>query len=286
MARQYSVTGNYGNVRRCEAIIRLCRSATEIDPDYAPAWALMAVAQAALKFYFNGPGDGGLAAAERALALDANLAEAHAAKGRVLTSEGRYGEALIEIEAALRLDPESFEVNSAAARLYFTQRRLPEAIRFYEKAAALMETDFSSVSLLMTCYKALGDLENMRHAARRTLARAERITTQEPDNGLALGYVVSSLCTLGEAERARDFAKRAMLLDPDNLTMRYNFGCGFTALGEFDAALDLLEPVFERDAAETVNWAKVDPDLDALRELPRFKSMMAQADARLAAPGG
>ncbi len=33
MARQFSVTGNYGNVRRCEAIIRLCRSATEIDPE-------------------------------------------------------------------------------------------------------------------------------------------------------------------------------------------------------------------------------------------------------------
>jgi adenylate cyclase len=286
MARQFSVTGNYGNVRRCEAIIRLCRSATDIDPGYATAWSLMAVAQAALKFYFNGPGDGGLAAAERALALDANLGDAHAARGRVLTSEGRYEEALVEIDAALRLDPESFEVNSAAARLYFTQRRLPEAVRYYEKAAALMETDFSSVSLLMTCYKALGEGDKFRDAARRTLARAEKITTQEPDNGLALGYVVWSLCTLGEAERAKDLAKRAMLLDPDNLTMLYNFGCAFTELGERDVALELLGPVFQRDAAETINWAKVDPDLDPLREDPRFRAMMAQADARLAATGG
>jgi TolB-like protein/Tfp pilus assembly protein PilF len=286
MARQFSVTGNYGNVRRCEAIIRLCRSATDIDPGYATAWSLMAVAQAALKFYFNGPGDGGLAAAERALALDANLGDAHAARGRVLTSEGRYEEALVEIDAALRLDPESFEVNSAAARLYFTQRRLPEAVRYYEKAAALMETDFSSVSLLMTCYKALGEGDKFRDAARRTLARAEKITTQEPDNGLALGYVVWSLCTLGEAERAKDLAKRAMLLDPDNLTMLYNFGCAFTELGERDVALELLGPVFQRDAAETSNWAKVDPDLDPLREDPRFRAMMAQADARLAATGG
>jgi adenylate cyclase len=283
MARQFSVTGNYGNVRRCEAIIRLCRSATEIDPGYATAWALMAVAQAALKFYFNGPGDGGLAAAERALSLDGNLAEAHAAKARVLTSEGRYDEAFVEIEAALRLDPESFEVNSAAARLYFTQERLPEAIRFYEKAAALMEMDFSSVSLLMTCYKALGDMPKMREAAKRCLARAEKITTQEPDNGLALGYVVVSLCNLGEIERAKDLAKRAMLLDPDNLTMRYNFACGFAQIGDAQAALELLGPVFERDAAETVNWAKVDPDLNVVREDPRFTAMMAKADARLAA---
>jgi adenylate cyclase len=283
MARQFSVTGNYGNVRRCEAIIRLCRSATEIDPEYANAWALMAVAQAALKFYFNGPGDGGLAAAECALSLDKNLGEARAAKGRILTSEGRYEEAFVEIEEALRLDPESFEVNSAAARLYFTQRRLPEAISYYEKAAALMETDFSSVSLLTTCYKAIGNLEKMRQSAQRTLARAEKITTQEPDNGLALGYVVCSLCNLGEAERAKDLAKRAMLLDPDNTTMRYNFACGFAQLGEFEVALDLLGPVFELDSAETVNWAKVDPDLHSVRDDPRFRAMMEKADARLGA---
>jgi adenylate cyclase len=192
----------------------------------------------------------------------------------------------VEIDAALRLDPDSFEVNSSAARLQFAQRRLPEAIQYYEKAAALMETDFSSVSLLMTCYKAIGDLPKFRNAAQRTLARAEKFATQEPDNGLALGYVVWSLCTLGEVERAKELAKRAMLLDPDNLTMRYNFGCAFTELREFEVALDYLAPVFERDAVETVNWAKVDPDLDPLREHPRFQSMMAQADARLAATVG
>jgi adenylate cyclase len=243
----------------------------------------MAVAQAAIKFYFNGPGDGGLAAAERALSLDINLAEAHAAKARVLTSEGRYDEAFVEIEAALRSDPESFEVNSAAARLYFTQERLQEAITYYEKAAALMETDFPSVSLLTTCYKALGDTEKMRDAARRTLARAEKITSQEPDNGLALGYVVWALMILGEVERAKELAKRALLLDPDNTTMRYNFACGFAQIGERDLALDLLGPVFEGDGAETVKWAKVDPDLNPVRDDPRFMAMMDKADTRLAA---
>ena len=58
-----------------------------------------------------------------------------------------------------------------------------------------METDFSSVSILMTCYKAFGDLATTQQAAQRTLARAEKITTQEPDNGLALGYVVMSSVT-------------------------------------------------------------------------------------------
>ena len=88
MARQYNVTGNIGNARRSEAIIRLCRRAIEIDPNYARAWALMAIAQINLRFLFGEEGDDGLAAAERALALDPNLAEAHAAKAQVLTQNG------------------------------------------------------------------------------------------------------------------------------------------------------------------------------------------------------
>ena len=45
MARQHYATGNEFDVRRNEAIIRLCRRATEIDPNYAHAWALMALGQ-------------------------------------------------------------------------------------------------------------------------------------------------------------------------------------------------------------------------------------------------
>ena len=286
MARQYSVTGNYGNARRCEAIIRLCRSATEIDPDYAAAWALMAVSQAALRFHFSEPGDGGLAAAERALSIDPNLAEAHAAIARVLTSNSKYDEARREIATALRLDSESFEVNTAAARLNYAQGRYEDATRYYEKAASLMESDFSSVAMLIACYRSLGNQEGLRHAAQRTLARAEKIAAQEPDNGMAMGYVVMSLIALGQGERARELAKRAMLLDPDNLTMRYNFACGFVELKDAETALNLLGAVLEKDTLETVNWAKVDPDLDALRDHPRFKAMIEGADKRLAAAGG
>ncbi len=163
----------------------------------------------------------------------------------------------------------------AAVRLCFTQGRHDDAIRHYEKAATLMETDFSSVAKLETCYKAVGDAAGARHAASRTGARAERIAAQGPDNGMAMGYVVGA--------RATELAERAMLLDLDNLTMLYNFACAFLKLREVEMALDVLGPVLETDTAETVNWAKVDPDLDPLRGHPRFRAMMAKADARLAA---
>ena len=74
-------------------MIRLCQRATEIDPNYARPWALMAGAQGSLRLHHGREGDDGLAAAERAIALDANLAEAHAAKARVLTRNARHDEA-------------------------------------------------------------------------------------------------------------------------------------------------------------------------------------------------
>src|SRR5690348_15950852 len=87
MARQYFIAGNFGDSRQEEAIIRLCSRATEIDPHYAEAWTLMASAQME-KRWRNGLGDGGKASAEKALALDVNLADAHAIKARILLEEG------------------------------------------------------------------------------------------------------------------------------------------------------------------------------------------------------
>ena len=282
MARQYSVTGNIGAARRNEMIIRLCRRATEIDPEYARPWALLAIAQMSLRFHLGREGDDGLAAAERALSLDANLPEAHSAKARALTQNGRFDEALREIEIALRLDPESYEVNSAAGRWHYIRRRFDEAIRYYEKAAALMETDYLAAGLLVSCYKATGDAEGVRRAAKRALARTERIVALEPDNGSAMSYAVGALAALGESERAKEWAERALLLDPDNLNLRYNFACTLVVdLHEFEAALDLLEPAFKQLRIEAVNWAKTDPDLDLIRGHPRFSAMLQAAEARL-----
>ena len=282
MARQYYITGNFGNVRRSEAIIRLCRRAIEIDPNYARPWAMMAGAQINLRFFFGKEGDDGLAAAERAIELDPNLAEAHAAKSQVLRQNARLEGAIGEIEIALRLDPDSYDVNMAAGQLNYVLRRFDKAIFHYEKAATLVETDFRSAGMLVSSHSAIGDKEGARRAARRALERCEKIVAVEPDNGSAMGFAVGALAALGEAERAKEWAERALLLDPDNINLRYNFACSLiTDLHEFDAALDMLAPRFETMGIEVLNWVKTDPDLDPVRDHPRFKAMLAGAEARL-----
>jgi adenylate cyclase len=287
LARQSYITGHEADSRRSEAIIRLCSRAIEIDPGYARAWALMAIGQMNLRFVTAKSVDDGLVPAERALALDANLAEAHAVKARILSQHGRHDEAAVEIDVALRLDPESYEVNRAAAYLRFRQKRLAEAIRYYEKSMALMESDLNSGSMLLTCYTAVGNLHAARRVARITLARTEKTLAQDPSNGAAMAYGAISLGTLGETERAKDWIARALLIDPDNMNARYNFACNLaTYLKDPEAALELLGPIFETTAIGFLNHAKADPDLDPLRDDPRFKAMIAAAETRLAAADG
>src|SRR5256886_2783487 len=116
MARQAYATGFEGDNRRNQVIVRLCRRATEIDPHYADAWAMIALAEMLLGSTIAHDSEGGLSAAERALSLNPDLAEAHAVKARILWGERRE-EAFREIEMALRLDPESHEVNKCAGVL-------------------------------------------------------------------------------------------------------------------------------------------------------------------------
>ena len=125
-------------------------------------------------------------------------------------------------------------------------------------------------------------MEAARRAARRAVDRTERIVAREPDNGSALGVGVLALSVLGEVERAKEWAERARLLDPDNLHMQYDLVCTYVEWGEFDTALDLLERMLEKLPVEFVSWVKVDADVDRVRDHPRFKAILAQAEARLA----
>jgi adenylate cyclase len=289
MARQFWMSGNSGSARRSDAIIRLTTRAIEIDPSYARAWALMSLAQSSMdRLMVNRERktDGGMEAAKRALVLDPGLADAHCAMSDVLLNIARNDEAGHEIAIALNLDPEGMEVVRAAAKFHFVTRNFSEAIRAYEKLASMMKDDYRSVGMLIGTYNAIGNKNGARDAARRTLERTDNVIKAEPDNGSAMSYQLSALAVLGELERAKELQKRALVLDPDNNNMRYNFACAFAAhLRDFDTALDLLEPMLQTAKVEALNWTRADADLDGLRDHPRYKAMMAAAEKRLASMG-
>jgi adenylate cyclase len=284
MARQYRDTGNAGNRRASDLAIRLCRRAVDIDPNYAQAWALLALVQSSTKLYFDSHVEDGLKEAERAIAIDPNLPEAHAAKARALNLAARYPEALIELERALALDPESYEAHREAAIYATAMHDAAGAIRHFEKAASLVEGEYYAAGMVIAFYEAVGDQAGKERAARRALARTEKLLETEPDHGSALSFGITALMALGEVERGKEWIERALLVDPDNVNMRYNLACTLiNQAHDIEGGLDLLASFMERAHQEPINWMKVDPDMDRVRDHVRFKDMVAAAEARIAA---
>ncbi len=282
MARQQWITGTFGDPRREEAILRLCRQATLLDPDYAEAWALMALAQLDLRFV-HGQKTDALPAAERALELNPNLAEAHCIKARYLEEQGKAEEAEQQMRTALKLNPDSWEVNREVARMLFRHDHIPQSIPYFEKAASLMDGDWSSPMMLTTCYESIEDRDKLRAVAKMTLERIERALAKDPTNGTALAAGAYSMAMFGDKERAREWMQRALVLDPDNLNMRYNLACTMVRqLGDIDETLNTLEPFFEQVSSATIiRHLEVDPDLAPIRNDQRFKSMLAGTKKRL-----
>jgi adenylate cyclase len=260
-------------VKNLEIAIRLGQRALEIDPQYARAWALIAVCQSALRVRGE-EGDSGLAAAEKALALDPTLAEAHAARGRVLADLGRFDEAIAAHEESLRLEPDSPEARFNYGRTCYHLGRHEEAIEHFERSAQLSETSFGSLSFMAQIYRTLGRDDDARHAARRALERIEREIVAHPDNALAMSFGVGLLVQLGHTDRAREWISRTLIVEPDDVVIRFNLACSLAQMNEPEQALDLLESAAGKMSA-IVGWIKEDTDLAPLRGHPRYEALVA-----------
>ena len=162
------------------------------------------------------------------------------------------------------------------------QRRVEEATRHYTLAASLDENDFHSCMMLLTCFQALGSHERKPEVAQQMLERSERVLEQDSLNGSALGVSAAALTILGDLDRAKQRIQRAMMVDPENINMPYNFACMLaTWVGDLEGALDMLGPIMPRTSRSLMMTMMADPDMDPLRNHPRFKNMVAETMSRL-----
>lgn len=261
--------------------MRICSRALEIDPYYAQAWALLAIAQSSLRFGFGRDVDDGFAAANSAIAIDPTIAEAHLPMFKRLQERRRFDEATEQLETAIRLGPESWEVNKEAGRYFLSKRDVASAIRHYEKAVEVMDTDFHAWAMLSSCYLAQGERAKLREAAQKMVSEAQRAVQQDPSNGAALGILAGGYALLGEEAKTREWIDRALLVDPDNLNMRYNFACVLALLGDKEECLKMLQSTIPRVGEAQVRIAEADTDFDAIRDDPRFQRLIADAKKRL-----
>ena len=256
---------------------RMFAKAVELDPLYARAYAGIADCDSFLFLHYHLEAgiDSILATSAKALALDNRLAEAHASRGLALSLGQQHEEAIAEFEEAIGLDPNSFEAHYFYARACVTQGKLERAATLFERAAENKPDDYQALCLLIQIYRSLGRDRDSKSTARKAIERAESELTLHPENPRAAYLGANALATLGEKDRAREWAARALAIDPDDVLIQYNVACVYSLLGDLEQAFDLLERLLPNAGYELKHgWIKHDSDLDPLRSHPRFQKIM------------
>lgn len=253
---------------------RMFTRAAEIDPSYARAYAGIANCDSVLYSwqYADVSIDAILATSAKALELDPDLADAHASRGLALQYGGLRAEAAAEFDRALALDPNLHEANYFYARFFFEQSDFERAAELFERAVRVRSDDYRSAVLLACVYRSLGRHADMTRVARLGLERAELELNLHPENSSPAQLGALALAQLGERDRAKEWAARTLAIDPDDLNALYNIACTYLIMDETETALDLLEKIIPR--TKQIMWWQSDPDLDPIRDHPRYKRLV------------
>jgi adenylate cyclase len=206
------------------------------------------------------------------------------ARGLAASLRDDHSQAAEEFRMAARLEPRLFDAYYFHGRVCMNQGRLEDAAKLFAKAADARPEDYQAPALLLTALRGLGRTEDGKAAARRTLDAIERHLHLHPDDVRAVYLASGAWSALGEREKVLEWADRALEMSPDDSGVRYNVACAYASEGLVDEALSLLE----RNVAVgwgNLEWIKNDPDLDPLRDEPRFGAIIDWLSSRRKDPG-
>lgn len=287
-----------------EAIEHFIR-VTAIAPDYAPAYAGLADCYTTLGYLSNiVPGDGfqaARAAANRALALDDSVADAHASLAYVhlyydwdwaaaerefrralvlnpnyatahewyavfLTAMMRHGEARAEIERAQVLDPLSAAIaTDAGFELYYTRQ--------YDSAAAQLTRVLHRTPQFPLAHLWLGRTYQQKQMFDAAIAEYARVDQTLPDWPVTVAAIGSAQGWAGRARDARLTLERLHRLSAHRYVTAYGYALVYAALGERDRAIEALrQGVAER--TPWMVWLKLDPRWGSVADDPRFDQIV------------
>ena len=255
--------------------LEMFRMAIELDGQYAPAWAGLAMAHGWL-YEWWGARDENLREADRAshiaLQLAPDLAESHVARGFVLSLERRYAEAQLQFEAAIAMNPQSFDSYYLYGRAAFARGEIERSAELFRKAAEVRPEDFQSAFLWGQSLRILGRAAEAKRANEESIQRAERILVLNPHDVRTLSLGGGALQEAGHLERAIEWTQRALEVNPDDIGALINAACLYAKMRNKDQAIALLEKVFGRGCGKR-DWIEADTDYDCLRDDPRFIAM-------------
>ena len=275
----HSITRNFTVLAR-----RMFAKAVEIDPLYARAYAGIANCDQRLYGWYNvEPQDDILATAGKALALDPDLAEAHAARGAALANMGRSEEATAAFERALELDPVNFDACLAYARFSVIAGKQEQAIELFIRAVEAQPDDCQAALIVHNMLDTMGRTVEADKYAMMGLKRADEALRLHPESSRPAQLGACTLAGMGEREKAMDWLDHALSIDPDDPNALYNAACTYSLLGEIDKAMEMLTRWSENAGSEYNGWLQNDTDLERVRNDPRYPALLAKIEQVAAA---
>ena len=256
--------------------------AIEIDPGYAGAYAGLADCCSYLCMFWASSEEV-IAEADRAsrkaVELDAELAEAHVARGVAISLRRDHAAAELEFRAAIRLNPSLFEAYYFFARGYYAQGRTDRAVYWFRRASEARPEDYQAPTLLGSALRGLGLKAESDAAYRSAVDLAQKHLEVNPGDTRALYFSAIAYCQIGERrDLALEWADRALAIDPDEPQVLYNVACVYTLQGLFDKALDCLTKTVAHGELWR-EWMRNDPDLVLLHDHPRYRALVAETES-------
>ncbi len=291
--------------------ITLFEQAASMDPSFAQAYAGQALAYAVVSDYSNRMSKEesharGRDAAERALALNANLPEPYAALSQIAVLELRRETAAALNYRAIALRPSFATAHQWRGTQLMVQGMLDEALASLEQASALDPRSRVVAENQSIVLRALG-----RNAEAKT--RCQQALFFAPDYSACLGDIAMAELSMGQFAEARatlkkqaeienpgastqgdelfnalrsksskrDFAQKLTTLGfnskfnpaSKNLFEDYDIPSVLILLGEEEITLDYLER-FSEIKGNYVDWAIMMPAMDPIRCEPRFVALV------------
>ena len=259
-----------------EYAVQMFEKAIEIDPNYALAYASIAVASSLLYTYFDRRAVNSIqadVASQKALELAPDLAEAHLARAIALRLGEHADDAELEFEAAIRLDPKLFDAFYFYGRAKKFQGRYAEAAKLLERASQLQPEDFQAPAFLGGAYAAMGMHAEATAARRRAVKLIEQRLDLNPDDARAYNLGATTLAKLGTIPRALEFAMKSLSIEPEDPLVLFNVACLHALIDKREEALGYLERSVMNGFGHMESMVS-DPDLDSIRRTPWFQAIM------------
>ncbi len=222
----------------------------------------------------------GLAACERALTLEPQLAEAMVARARISWAQRKYDEAIQYARRAIESKPNCEGAYWTLGQAYFASDRWQEAAEIAERAMEMSGDDYNVYIPYRLVLERLGQAEAARRVQERAGRALERQIELVPEDVRARILLAADYASFGKEADAMRELQIALALRPKDSNILYNAACVYGLLKKKAEALTVLRKAKEAGYRLILEWAARDPDLACLHGEPEFERLLKEGEQK------